>query len=57
MDKYELSNEIVAIQDILELAKDNYLEGAMNDAAALLQQAQREMRRLTWKVIPTINED
>ncbi|MBF0752212.1 MULTISPECIES: FMN-dependent NADH-azoreductase [unclassified Pasteurella] len=56
MTKTDVAQQIVDIQTLLEIAKDNVLEEKNDDALKLLHQASREMKTVAWKVAPRLGE-
>lgn len=56
MTKTDVAQQIVDIQTLLEIAKDNVLEERNDDAVKLLHRASREMKSVAWKVAPVLGE-
>lgn len=56
MKKTDIAQQIVDIQTLLEIAKDNVLEDRNDDALKLLQRARWEMKSVAWKVAPVFRE-
>lgn len=56
MKKTDIAQQIVDIQTLLEIAKDNVLEERNDDAVKLLHRASREMKSVAWKVAPRLGE-
>ncbi|MCQ9121282.1 FMN-dependent NADH-azoreductase [Rodentibacter pneumotropicus] len=54
MKKTDVAQQIVDIQTLLEIAKDNVLEDRNDDALKLLQRARWEMKSVAWKVAPVL---
>lgn len=50
MTKHDLAQQIIDIQTLLELAKDNAIENNLKDAQTLLQRAIREIKQLNWRM-------
>ena len=50
--KHDIAQQIVDLQTILEIAKDNWLESKKEDAIKLLQRAKREIGKVIWLSIP-----
>ena len=48
---------IVDLQTLLEIAKDNWLEGKKEDATTLLQRVKREIGKVIWRALPTKEEN
>ena len=44
--KHDIAQQIVDLQTILEITKDNWLEGKKEDATKLLQRAKREIGKV-----------
>ena len=55
--KHDIAQQIVDLQTILEIAKDNWLEGKKEDATKLLQRAKREIGKVIWRALPTKEEN
>lgn len=51
--KHDIAQQIVDLQTILEIAKDNLLEARKEDGLKLLQQACFELKRIIWRATPT----
>lgn len=47
--KKDIPQQIVDLQTLLEIAKDNWLEGKKEDATKLLQRAKREVGQMIWR--------
>ncbi|NBH76213.1 FMN-dependent NADH-azoreductase [Rodentibacter pneumotropicus] len=56
MTKTNIAQQIVEIQTLLEIAKDNVLEDRNDDALKLLHRASREIKSVAWKVAPVLGE-
>lgn len=50
--KHDIAQQIVDLQTILEIAKDNWLEGKKEDTTKLLQRAKREIGKVIWLSTP-----
>ena len=50
--KHDIAQQIVDLQTILEIAKDNWLESKKEDAIKLLQRAKREIGQVIWLSTP-----
>lgn len=50
--KTDISQQIVDLQTLLEIAKDNWLEGKKEDAITLLQRTKREIGNVIWRAVP-----
>ena len=48
----DIPQQIVDLQTLLEIAKDNWLEGKPQDAVNLLQRAKREIGLVIWRAVP-----
>ncbi len=55
--KTDIPQQIVDLQTMLEIAKDNWLEGKKEDATKLLQRAKREIGKVIWRALPTKEEN
>ena len=55
--KTDIPQHIVYLQTMLEIAKDNWLEGKKEDATKLLQRAKREIGKVIWRALPTKEEN
>ena len=51
----DIPQQIVDLQTLLEIAKDNWLEGKTQDAVKLLQRAKREIDLVIWRAVPNGN--
>ena len=47
--KQDITQQVVDLQTLLELAKDNWLENKKEDAVKLLQRAKRELGLVIWR--------
>lgn len=47
--KQDITQQVVDLQTLLELAKDNWLENKKEDAVKLLQRAKRELVLVIWR--------
>lgn len=47
----DIPQQIVDLQTLLEIAKDNWLEGKPQDAVNLLQRAKREIGLVIWRAV------
>jgi hypothetical protein len=45
----DITQQVVDLQTLLELAKDNWLENKKEDAVKLLQRAKRELGLVIWR--------
>jgi len=52
MSRQNIPQQIVDLQTLLEIAKDNWLEGKTQDAVKLLQRAKREIGLVIWRAVP-----
>ena len=52
MSRKDIPQQIVDLQTLLEIAKDNWLEGKSQDAVKLLQRAKREIGLVIWRAVP-----
>lgn len=52
MSRQNIPQQIVDLQTLLEIAKDNWLEGKPQDAVNLLQRAKREIGLVIWRAAP-----
>lgn len=52
MNKQSIAQQIVDIQTMLEVAKDNVIEGHSEDAKVILQKTIAEIKRLNWRMTP-----
>ncbi|HDX1124388.1 hypothetical protein K7G90_001611 [Pasteurella canis] len=52
MNKQSIAQQIVDIQTMLEVAKDNVIEEHVEDARVILQKAIAEIKKVNWKMIP-----
>ncbi len=50
--KTDIPQQIVDLQTMLEIAKDNWLEGKKEDTTKLLQRAKREIGKVIWLSTP-----
>ncbi|HDR1501477.1 TPA: hypothetical protein QB448_001894 [Pasteurella multocida] len=50
MNKQSIAQQIVDIQTMLEVAKDNVIEEHNEDARAILQRAVREIKQIDWRM-------
>lgn len=48
----DIPQQIVDLQTLLDIAKDNWLEGKTQDAVKLLQRAKREIGLVIWRAVP-----
>lgn len=48
----DITQQVVDLQTLLELAKDNWLENKKEDAVKLLQRAKRELGLVIWRAAP-----
>lgn len=48
----DIPQQIVDVLILLEIAKDNWLEGKPQDAVNLLQRAKREIGLVIWRAVP-----
>ncbi len=55
--KTDIPQQIVDLQTMLEIAKDNWLEGKKEDATKLLQRAKREIGKVIWQALPNKEEN
>lgn len=55
--KTDIPQQIVDLQTMLEIAKDNWLEGKKEDTTKLLQRAKREIGKVIWRALPTKEEN
>lgn len=55
--KTDIPQQIVDLQTMLEIAKDNWLEGKKEDATKLLQRAKREIGLVIWRAVPNGKEN
>jgi hypothetical protein len=53
----DIPQQIVDLQTLLEIAKDNWLEGKPQDAVNLLQRAKREIGLVIWRAVPLKQEN
>lgn len=53
----DIPQQIVDLQTLLEIAKDNWLEGKPQDAVNLLQRAKREIGLVIWWAVPNEKEN
>lgn len=53
----DIPQQIVDLQTLLEIAKDNWLEGKSQDAVNLLQRAKREIGLVIWRAVPNGKEN
>lgn len=53
----DIPQQIVDLQTLLEIAKDNWLEGKPQDAVNLLQRAKREIGLVIWRAVPNGKEN
>ena len=51
MSRQNIPQQIVDLQTLLEIAKDNWLEGKPQDAVNLLQRAKREIGLVIWRTV------
>ncbi|WP_143530806.1 FMN-dependent NADH-azoreductase [Rodentibacter myodis] len=56
MKKADIAQQIVDIQTLLEIAKDNLLEDKNSDALKVLHRASREMKTVAWRIAPVLGE-
>ena len=56
MSRQDIPQQIVDLQTLLEIAKDNWLEGKTQDAVKLLQRAKREIGLVIWRAVPLKQE-
>ncbi|BFU64737.1 FMN-dependent NADH-azoreductase [Rodentibacter abscessus] len=56
MKKHDIAHQLVGLQELLEIIKDNVLEERNDDALKLLHQASREMKSVAWKITPVLGE-
>lgn len=56
MQKHDVAEKIIELQELLEIAKDNLLEGRRADSCKLLQQAKQELKQIIWRVTPSESE-
>lgn len=52
MTKHDLAEQIVSIQTLLDIAKDNLLENKLHESKAQLQQAVQEIKKINWRIVP-----
>lgn len=57
MRRNDIPEQIIELQTLLEIAKDNWLEGKPQDAVNLLQRAKREIRLVIWRAVPNGKEN
>ena len=57
MSRQDIPQQIVDLQTLLEIAKDNWLEGKTQDAVNLLQRAKREIGLVIWRAVPNGKEN
>ncbi|HDR1038286.1 TPA: hypothetical protein ACPDS2_000287 [Pasteurella multocida] len=50
MNKQSIAQQIVDIQTMLEVAKDNVIEEHNEDARVILQRAVREIKQIDWRM-------
>lgn len=50
--KTDIPQQIVDLQTLLEIAKDNWLEDKKEDAVKLLQKAKHEIGLVIWRAVP-----
>ena len=51
----DIPQQIVDLQTLLEIAKDNWLEGKPQDAVNLLQRIKHEIGLVIWRAVPNGN--
>ncbi|MCR1838635.1 FMN-dependent NADH-azoreductase [Pasteurella caecimuris] len=54
MKKTDVAQQIVDIQTLLEIAKDNLLEDKNDDALKVLHRASLEMKTVAWRIAPIL---
>ena len=57
MRRNDIPEQIIELQTLLEIAKDNWLEGKPQDAVNLLQRAKREIGLVIWRAVPNGQEN
>lgn len=57
MSRQNIPQQIVDLQTLLDIAKDNWLEGKTQDAVKLLQRAKREIGLVIWRAVPNGKEN
>ncbi|MGC7559567.1 hypothetical protein [Pasteurella sp. PK-2025] len=55
MNKQSIAQQIVDIQTMLEVAKDNVIEDNNEDARVILQRVIREIKQIHWRMTPVQN--
>lgn len=56
MRKHNIAQQIVEIQEMLEVARDNVIEDHCDDAKVILQRAIVEIKKINWQ-IPPVNQN
>lgn len=51
--KHDIAQQIVDLETMLDVAKDNLLEDRKEDGLKLLQQACCELKRIIWRATST----
>ncbi|HDR0674165.1 hypothetical protein K7G92_000703 [Pasteurella canis] len=52
MTKHDIAQQIVEIQEMLEIARDNVIEEHRGDAKVILQRAIAEIKKINWQITP-----
>ncbi|MFC1059536.1 hypothetical protein ACFGW1_01680 [Pasteurella multocida] len=52
MRKHNIAQQIVEIQEMLEVARDNVIEDHCDDAKVILQRAIVEIKKVNWRMAP-----
>lgn len=52
MNKQSIAQQIVEIQEMLEIARDNVIEDHCDDAKVILQRVIAEIKRINWRITP-----
>ncbi|HDR0997483.1 TPA: hypothetical protein R4323_000387 [Pasteurella multocida] len=52
MNKQSIAQQIVDIQTMLEVAKDNVIQEHYEDARVILQRAVKEIKQINWRMTP-----
>lgn len=55
MKKHDIARQLVDIQTLLDITKDNVLENKPKDALIVLQSAIHEMKKIAWRITPEMN--
>ncbi|MFP4733335.1 hypothetical protein [Pasteurella multocida] len=50
MRKHNIAQQIVEIQEMLEVARDNVIEDHCDDAKVILQRVVREIKQIHWRM-------